>query len=483
MSFLKILLGALLVMVLGACAAPTSYREYRIPVPSRYAHAPPASPVTELAPAATVPVTQTVVGGAPARMADQGPGLDVRSNPWPRIFADAGLNRLIEQVLRVNGELVSAGLRVQRARLVAGLAAEASLPQVDGNLASSVSQAVDGAGPSTRSSNWRVAVSYEVDLWGKLRDQRSIAEWQARASSADLQSTAMLLMADACSLYWTLAAYNQRITEGEASLVRVTRTLSLVQAQFAAGAVSRIETGEAQLQLYRQQAALSLLRQARVQTRNAISVMLDGQSWPIDAEPVNLTHFRSSAPSVGLPAELLGRRPDLYAAELRLRAASSNVDLARSSYYPALSLTGGLGGSSESLLDLLSHPVATLSGGLSMPFLHWRQQRLDSALARTDLELANNEFRRLLFAALAEVDNTLSARVELAEQVAASEGALAAAVQLESLYEVRYRAGAAPLRTWLDAQESRRSADLVLTDARLHLLQNDATLHLALGGR
>lgn len=474
--------------VLAACATPTSYREYQVSVPAQYAHSNTAMRASEPTAGAGAPpgesasVRVAITGNSLAPAADTGPGNDVRANPWSKTFADARLDRLIETVLRVNSDLVAAGLRVQRARLLAGLAEYASGPQFDGNLSSSATEPLTGNAANQRSSSVRVAVNYEIDLWGKLSAQRAVAEWQARASTQDLQSTAMLLIADTCSLYWTLGALNWRITQGSASLTQVARTLTLVQAQFAAGAVSRVEVREAEQQLYRQQAAQSLLRQSRVQTRNALGLLLDGQSWPQDAEPPNLEGAHSQAPAAGLPAQLLGRRPDLRAAQLRLRAASASVELARSSYYPALSLTGALGSSSASLLDVLQNPVATLGAGLTLPFLHWQELRLNTALARVDHALAINDFRKLLYGALAEVDNALSARSELLLQLAALDAARAAAVQLEVLYEVRYRAGAAPLRIWLDAQESRRNADLALTDARLRLLQNDATLYLALGG-
>jgi outer membrane protein TolC len=107
---------------------------------------------------------------------------------------------------------------------------------------------------------------------------------------------------------------------------------------------------------------------------------------------------------------------------------------------------------------------------------------LNTELAGTDYEIAATDFRKTLYTAFTDVDNALSARVELGKQLDARQKSFDAAVDVERLYEVRYRAGATPLRLWLDAQETRRSAELSLAEARLSQLQNDALLFQALGG-
>jgi outer membrane protein TolC len=211
-------------------------------------------------------------------------------------------------------------------------------------------------------------------------------------------------------------------------------------------------------------------------------VLLDGQPWPQADEPQSMTNARSPAIESGIPAELLGRRPDLRAAELRLRESLAQVKVVRATYYPAISLNGSVGGSSTSLSDVLANPVQTLGAGLALPFIHWNEARLNTKIAGTEFEIAANDFRRALYTAFTEVDNALSARQELTKQVDLSQQSFAAASEVERLYEVRYRAGATPLRSWLDAQEILRSAEISLAQARLTQLQNDSRLFQVLGG-
>lgn len=401
---------------------------------------------------------------------------------WWRQFGDARLDRLIERVLDVNTDLASAGLRLQRARLAAGLAKDPLWPDVEASISTGYNKTLSDNSSGQRTNGATTSVSYVLDLWGRLRAQRDVAAWEAEATAEDLQSTRVALIANTADLYWTLAFLNQRIQAGEESLARLERTLGLVRTQFNAGAVSRLELREAEQQLQSQIAAQSQLEQQRVETRNALSVLLDGAPWPKTDEPQTLADARSPEIHAGIPAELLSRRPDLRAAELRLRGALANVGITATSYYPTLSLTGSVAGSSSSLSDVLTNPIATLGAGLSLPFLRWNEMSLNVDLANTEYEIAANDFRKTLYTAFTEVDNALSARVELARQVDASQASLDAATEVERLYEVRYAAGATPLRTWLDAQETRRNAELSLAERRLEQLRNDLSLFQALGG-
>jgi len=157
-------------------------------------------------------------------------------------------------------------------------------------------------------------------------------------------------------------------------------------------------------------------------------------------------------------------------------------DATRLSYYPSLSLTGTLGSSSTALLNVIANPVGTLGAGIALPFLNVPAMRLDTRIARTQYEEAVILFRKSLYTALDEVENTLAARTTLAAQRKDLQRSRDAAVDAERLYEVRYGAGAVSLRAWLNAQERRRSAEIALSANRLERLQNQVRLHQVIGG-
>lgn len=453
---------------------------------------------------ALVPLALALLAGCSGtRTAYQAPGVNVPAaweqqqattfaqlpDPWWRQFDDPALSEVVESALARNNDLAAAALRVRQAQLQAGITAAGLGPIVAGRLSSGASRRLEGVDSSTvRSSGASLSVSYEVDLWGRVASTRDAAEWAARATAEDREAAAQALAGTSAGLYWQLAYLNQRVASGGDSLAYAQRTQELVRAQYDAGSVSALELREAEQTVASQRAALAQLEQQRVETRNAIAVLMNAPpgaatlAGVLPAEPQRLPEAALPAVTAGAPAELLARRPDLRAAEARLRNVLASGDATRASYYPALSLTGDLGTSSTSLLRLLSNPVATLGAGLSLPFLRAQEMRLSGQLAAAQYEEAVTNFRQTLYTALADVENALSARTQLLRQGEQLTLQLTVAREAERLYEVRYRAGATGLRTWLDAQQRRRTAELAVQENQLAQLNALATLYRVLGG-
>ena len=457
-----LLLSLAVSAALAGCATPGANPAADIRVPSAYGQA-------------TAPTETQVLGVTAAPH-------DVASDAWWRGFDNAQLDALIDQVLATNTDMAVAGLRLQRARLQAGLASADLWPTANGSVGVSGNRRIDTGDDWSENYSASVSLGWELDLWGKLRAQRDIARWEADATAADLQNTALLLVSQAAELYWQIGYLNLAISTGQANLERLERINQLVGVQYRAGQVSMLEVRQAAQNLEAQKSSQAQLEQQRVEARNALTVLLDGQPWPAEREAQDLDGFAMPGVAPGLPAELLARRPDLRAAELRLRQSLKQIKVTATSYYPTFSLSGSAGGSSTDLADVLSNPVASLGAGLSLPFLRFRQMQLNIESSDLAYQIAANQFRDTLYSALAEVDNALSARQKLAVQLAASQASYEHAVEIERLYEVRYRAGATDLRNWLDAQQTRRNAELSLAQARRSVLVNQTTLYKALGG-
>ncbi|CAM4278978.1 efflux transporter outer membrane subunit [Bordetella muralis] len=401
---------------------------------------------------------------------------------WWRNFNDPTLERLIDQALERNNDLAAAALRVQQARLQAGLARSDQFPTLDGEIDLSRQRNLRGDRQILRSNRANLSVSYELDLWDRLQAQRDAAEWEAAATEQDRASAALSLVGTTATLYWQTAFLNQRLASAADSIAYAQRTLELVQSQYDAGGASALEVAEARQNLASQQAARTELAQQRVEDLNAMAILFDGPPDRIMADPLRLPPTTLPPVPAGVPADLLARRPDLRAAELRLREALAQTDATRASFYPPLVLTGSLGSSSTVLSNLLQNPVGTLGAGLTLPFLNWNQMRLNIRVSETEYELRVVEFRQALYQAMADVENALSGRTQLAARADLLQQSLAAARQAEDLYEVRYRSGAVSLRFWLDAQEKRRTAEIELDQNTLDRLLNQVNLYQALGG-
>ncbi|QGH59463.1 TolC family protein [Serratia proteamaculans] len=397
-------------------------------------------------------------------------------------FHDPQLEHWLQQVMLANNDLAAAALRVYRAQLAAQRVDIGTAPSVNATLNTGASTALSNSSPWNKSSSANLGVSYEVDLWGKLARQRDAAEWASQATQQDLQSARLALLANASKNYWHLGFINQRIGVSQQNIAYSRQTLKLVNARYHAGSISSLDVVDAEQNLINQESShLALLRE-RQQALNEQTVLLGSPPGKALVEPTRLPSGPLPQINAGIPVNVLRHRPDISAKELRLREALANVDVKRTQYYPAFSLTGSLGASSTALLEFLRNPLASVGAGLSLPFLEWRQMDVDIKIARSDYELQVLEFKQALYKAMADVDDALSLRSQLLAQEKHLQASLALAQKSERLNESRYRQGAVPISFWLDAQNRRRQAELALDENRFGQYQNLAQLYLEFGG-
>ena len=363
---------------------------------------------------------------------------------------------------------------MQQAQTQAKLTRLDQFPSLSGGLGAST-------GGGTRYSA-NLSVSYEADLWGRLGAATRAADWEAQATEQDRQAARLALIGSAAELYWRIGYAHQQIATAQQSLDYARTVQRLVDVQHAAGSVSGVEVAEADQSVKSQEASLSDLEQSLIEDRAALTVLLGGEAWPQGDEPQALPDLPLPEARAGVPAELLSRRPDLRAAELRLREQLADVDIARTAFYPGLSLTGSGGASSSDLGSLFSHPTGTLAAALSLPFLDYPRLKLSEKATKQSYGIAALNFKTTLLQALADTDNALSSRTQLAAQGRSLAASLDDAERAERLYAIQYRTGSVALRVWLDAQQSARSARLSYDNNRLQQLINQSVLYQALGG-
>ena len=412
---------------------------------------------------------------SPSAASQAAPGGD-----WWKRFADADLDALVGQALARNNSLAQSEIAVERARIQVGLSV--INPSVSGNLTVGATGPLNGNGPWVRSYGSSASVSYEADLFGRLHATKDVARFEADATAEDYATARLSLIATAVDLYYQLAFLNERIALSEDSVAYTRRTLGLAQALRNAGSASLLDVSEAEQSLKSQQSTLEDLQRQRIAALNGIDLLLDGQHWTPAAEPVGSGEAEPPAVAVGVPAELLARRPDLRAAELRLREQLRQVDVTRLNFYPRLDLTGQLGTSSAALANVLKNPIGTLGADVLLPFLQVDQMKLQNKDAKLAYRSAVIGFRQTLYQALADVENALADRRHYAEESRLLAESLVNARKVESLDETLYRAGSTTLKVWLDAQETRRQTEASLAQSRLNERLSQVTLYKALGG-
>ncbi|MBW3517185.1 TolC family protein [Shewanella sp. NKUCC01_JLK] len=405
----------------------------------------------------------------------------VNVDPWWQQFHQPELNKLVTQVLNRNNDLALATFTLHKARLQAGLAQDERYPQLSSSMGTSVNLPLNSRS-STKSYQAKLSVSYEVDLWGKLSADIDSAEWAALASAEDRESTAQSLIVTTASLYWQIGYLNQRIAISNKSIEHSRQTLALTQRQYDSGAVTQVSVLEAKRSLVGQEASHSQLIQQLTEAKNALAILLNqvpGDTW---VEISALPDVAVPEIAVGVPADLLVRRPDVKASLYQLRSALASKDATYTSYFPSLSLTGSVGESTSELKELLRNPVGSLGAGLVLPFLQWNQMQINNDIAEIDYQTAVVNYRKTLYSAFDDVDNAISAKEQLSYQGDKLQQQYRAALEVEAIYESQYRHGAIGIQDWINAQENLRKAEASLLENRYNQFIAQVMLYQALGG-
>ncbi|EKO3404074.1 TolC family protein [Vibrio fluvialis] len=400
---------------------------------------------------------------------------------WWTSFSDPQLNQWVDKVLATNSDLAIATLTLKQARLEAGLATSDTYPDVSASVSGERSKPLDG-GDSSKSYQASLSVSYELDLWGKLSAAKDAAMWTALATQQEREATAQSLVATTAQLYWQIGYLNQRVELSNNDIKDAKETLALTQSQYRHGSVTRVNVLEAERTLAGLEATHRDYLQQRTEAVNAFAILFDQPPQDLATSIPALPDYAVPTIEAGVPADVLNRRPDVKQSLFELKSVLATKDNTDTNYFPSLTLTGALGGSSTELRKLLSDPIGTLGADLTLPFLNWNEMQLNRDIAQVKYESAIISYRKTLYAALQDVDNALSAKENYEFQAEKLQKQYDSAAEVARIYKSQYEYGAIDITTLLDAQENERSAKASLLENRYNQLVNIATVYQSLGG-
>ncbi|EHK0945620.1 TPA: TolC family protein [Citrobacter farmeri] len=400
---------------------------------------------------------------------------------WQR-FGDPRLARVIEQVLESNNDLAAAAITVQQARVAAGLTNTNMTPDVAVSGSASNSKNVRRGTSSQESYSSGITIAWELDLWGKLARTREQTEWEAVASEQDYHATVLTTMGTTAQLYWRIALYNQQIRNQRDGLAISQQTVQQVQSWFNAGKVGQLDVLQSQQALLERENQWRTLVQQRQNTRNALALLLNRPAEQHADEAPALDVNQQVPIAQKTPLRVIAQRPDIQAAESRLRAALAGYDASRLQFYPALSLDASLNAGSQIFSQWFSDPIRSIGGALTLPFIQWNTQQLTVKQADLAVKQAAITFRSTAYAALAEVDEAMENRLSADEQRARLHQSLALSQRRLTLTESRYRAGAVDFQTLLDAQDDLLTLENSLAQTQYDYLYATLQLWLAQGG-
>ncbi|MTV55491.1 efflux transporter outer membrane subunit [Pseudoduganella buxea] len=411
---------------------------------------------------------------APANVADatfrHAPTSDAARLPqnWWSVFGDATLDRLEQQALRDSPTVQAAAQRLLQAEAQLGVTRASERPQL--NVSTGISNARTSANTSqglalgNRSisgNNYSVgtAFSYELDLLGRVRRAVEAADAQALAAQADRDGVMLVLTSQVATTYWQLRGLDAEFAILQDALATRRETEQLVTARFDAGLSNELDTSRARIERANAEADLEEVQRQRNALEHGLAVLLGtSPSTPVLPVVASATLPQPPAIPVGLPASLLGQRPDLAASVATLKAANAQVGVAEGAFYPSVSLTGNFGFASESLSDIVKGGSRQFSAGplaLSLPILDGGRNKANLASAQARYAEAQANHRERLLTALREVEDALSDVQQKARQGKVQGTSREAAQRAYLVARARYERG---LSTYLDVTDAQRSS-------------------------
>jgi NodT family efflux transporter outer membrane factor (OMF) lipoprotein len=452
-----------LATVLTACNLAPDYHPPLVDVPATYKEAGPWQP--------------------------SAPTDDLPRGAWWERFGDPTLNRLEPQIETGNPDLAATVARYDQARAFAAEAQAGLDPQV--SLAGSLSanrQSQNRPLRGTTQPNYYTAnqvaasASYEIDFWGKLRNEAKAGAALAQASAADLATMRLGLQSELATDYLTLRGLDADAKLLTDTVAAYQKALDLTQTLFQGKIVSSLDVSRAQTQLDTAKAQLSDIASKRALMEHATATLV-GQpaaafSIPTEVPPLTLPDVPASVPST-----LLQRRPDIAAAERTVAAANSEIGVARAAFYPSFSLDL-LAGFQSGGLNLLSLPTSFWSVGpdVTLPLLDGGKLEAEEAMAYARFREAGADYRSAALTAFQEVEDNLALLHWLGREAGDEAAGVTAAQHTLDVALNLYKQGAASYLEVVTAQTALLQAQQALLDLQTRRLDADVGLIRSLGG-
>ena len=407
---------------------------------------------------------------------------------WWQSFHSPQLDNLIKTAVEQSPTLHIAAERVRQAELQMNISGASLFPSLNltGSSGATRSRIESQDAQTSESSRVSLGASYEVDLWGRLSASRFAAEASFQASQFDLEAAHLSLVSGVANAWFEWLTLQERIRTAQQNVEIAQKIYDIVDARYRNGVASAVDLASQRTNLLSLSAALLPLELQARQTRAALAVLIGQvpQNFPlVSGEDEGLMSLHLPDIAVGIPSDIITRRPDLASVEAQLSAADADVSAARAALLPSVQLSASLGRAASSLWSLNN---ATDSAGWSLSLA---QTLFNGGRLRNQVKLSESrrvvlleQYRQAIYTALLEVDDALDRLNVGTEQEQRQQEIIAQAQRALDLASVRYREGSDDLVTLLNAQRSLFQAQDQGVQQRLTRLNASISLYKALGG-
>ncbi len=411
---------------------------------------------------------------------------------WAELFRDEALRSLIRAALEANKDLQVAAGRVLEARARLGVTRSEQLPQLEGSAGydtrriSQVSSAPIPAGTdvSKEVQQGTLDLSFEIDLWGRLRRSTEAARAELLASEEARRVVVITLVSDVAQSYFELLDLDRELEVARRTLASRREALRIIRLRQQEGLASELDLRRAEGELASTSAVIPDLERRIAQVENGLSVLTGRNPGPIPrGTSLTLQDLPSTIPA-GLPSDLVERRPDIRQAEQRLVAANARIGEAKAAFFPRIFLTGAFGVESVALSDLFTGPARIWQFGpaVTLPIFTGGRNRAQLGAAEARQEQALVQYQQTIQQAFREIEDALVAHRKTREVRVEQETLVASAQRTLVLAQLRYVNGLASYLDVLDAQRQLFDAEIGLTRTQRSQLAAAVQVYKALGG-
>lgn len=440
-------------------------------------------PIQDFAPEYQQPVVEIPETFRYDLSAEEGAGIQAASLGWKDYFADPRLHALIELALKNNVDLRTAALNVEQFRTQYRIQEDGNLPSLGGTANAGRSGRVGTAG---NSFSVGLNTSYELDLWGRVKNSNEAALQSYFATGAAKDSVHLALIDSVAKAHFQEIYAEASMKLAERMLASYQETYRLSKLRHKAGVISNVDLLAQETQIEGAKSSYAIAVRTRETARNTLE-MLISQPLPKNLpKPLSLDkQYKIRNLPAGLSSQVMLNRPDIRQAEFALKRANANIGVARANLYPTIGLTGSLGLGSTQLSNLLKSSSGNWGFGAgvsNLSIFDWGVKKANVEVAKLEQEKLVLAYEKAVESAFQEVSNALVARAALNSQLKSSQAQRTANNERLRLINLRYKHGITDSLNLLDAQRSSYNADSSVLGIQLELLNNMADLYRVLGG-
>ena len=444
-----------------------------------------------------VPTTPAYKEGAPGSLKGSDlwqparPGDQISRGNWWEIFGDPELNKLEEQIAASNQTLKVAEARFREARAAIRFNRAGQFPSISTAPSANYVKVSDYS-PNSPSKIQEVStgdfvlpfdLSYELDLWGRVRRGVAASREEAQATAADYGTAKLSLEAELAVDYFELRSADAQKQLLDGTVKAYTDNLQLTMSRFRGGVAPKADVAQAQTQLDSTRVQDTDVTVQRAQFEHAIAILIGKPPAEVSLAAAPL-HDQPPSTPIGLPSELLQRRPDIAAAERRVAEANQQIGIARAAYYPAVSLGAAAGFGSTHIANLLDGPNAFWAVGpaLAETLFDAGRRRATSESARANYDATVAIYRQTSLTAFQEVEDNVAALRILEDEAQQQEQAVASSKDSLQLFKNRYKGGVDTYLQVITAQTTELANERNAIDILRRRMDASVLLIKALGG-